>query len=47
MDHPLQEKGTAIEIGDKHHYDILVLTFKGCDSFTKLYEFLEEVKETI
>lgn len=35
------------QIGSVYQYDIVLFIFKDCDSFTKLYEFLVEVKEVI
>jgi hypothetical protein len=47
IDNPALDTESIIQIGSVHQFDILLLVFKDCDSFTKLYEFLVEVKEVI
>ena len=47
VDNPSLENDAIISIGSVYQYDILVFVFKDCDSFTKLYDFLVEVKEVI
>ena len=36
-----------MQIGSIYHFDTLVFIFKDCDSFTKVFQFLVEVKEVI
>lgn len=36
-----------MQLGSVFKYEILVFVFRDCDSFTKVYDFLVEVKEVI
>jgi hypothetical protein len=47
VDNPPLDPQSIIHIGGVHQYDILVFLFKDCDSFTKLYNFLTEVREVV
>ena len=47
VDNPAVDGLSIVNIGSVHRYDVLVFLFTDCQSFTKLYEFFEAIKQSL